>query len=311
MRRSYLLAATMLVPVLAYAGGAGPAAVMLNKVPGLPANAQSAYAQWLDDNGNLKPGATYKSQEDAIQNAMMRGAMTNAPSAQQQANAQAIAAQYNTPEGRAKIAAMSPAQMMALGQQMQAQMGYAPPQPTAVSEHDQAIMRQLGAYEKTADVRQKTVSIQMASSKLEDQWEADKNKLGEVETAEHNKLPVCPGEAGEPSSAASREVALKYADKRIALADSYLPKFTSYLQQLKQTVGPEIDYGDNAYSKWTQLQNPSLKSQTKGIVQGAENNAYADAGTVLSYVEGVSKKAAEAVADKHNIERMYANAGGC
>ena len=311
MKRSYLLAATIFVPVLAYAGGAGPAAVMANRVPGLPANAQSAYAQWLDDNGNLKPGATYKSQEDAIQNAMMHSMEAVAPSAQQQANAQALAAQYNTPEGRAKLAAMSPAQLMALGQQMQGQMGYAPPQPTVVSDHDQAIMRQLGAYDKTAEVRQKTPVIQMASAKLEEQWDADRTKLGDAETSEHNKLPVCPGEAGEPSSAASREVALKYADKRIKLADSYLPKFASYLQQLKQTVGPEIDYGDNAYAKWTQLQNPILKSQTKGAVQGAENNAYADAGILLSYVEGVSKKAAEAVADKHNIERMYAKAGGC
>lgn len=309
MKRAILMAAIAAVPVLAYAAGGGQGTVLLNRVPGLPHDAQSAYAQWADNNGDLKPGTGYKSLEDAIQKASMQG-MTM-PTAQQQANAQAMAAQYNTPEGRAKLASMSPAQLMALGQQMQAQMGYTQPQATTVSDHDAAIMRQIGVYDKNGSVRQKTVNIQMASAKLEQQWDAAKADLDKQEEAERNKLSVCPGEAGEPSSIAVRGVALKYADKRIALATSWLPKFEPYLAQMKQTLGPEIAYADNAAAQWAKLQNPVLKNQTKASVDGAERGAYADAGTVLSYVEGVSKKAAESVADKKSIEREYADARGC
>lgn len=320
MKRSYLLAASVLVPVLAWAADPAPSATgLLNRVPPLPSTAQLAYAQWNDNNGDLQPGTAFKQLEDAIQNATMSTTMgaTTMPSASQQAsmqaNAQAMSAQYGTPEGRAKLQSMSPAQLMALGQQMQAQMGYAPPTmaPQAVSEHDQAIMRQIGAYPKTADVRTKTAAIQMELIKIQQQWDADRNALGDQESAARSKLPICPGEAGEPSDLAVKGVAEEYAGKRIALASSYIPKFEPLLKQLKQTVEPEVAYGDNAWAKWSQLQSAGLKSQMHATAAGAEANGYSDAGTVLTFVEGISKKAAGAAADKAQIERTYADAKGC
>jgi hypothetical protein len=320
MKRSTLLAASVLVPVLAWAGDPAPSATgFLNRVPALPANAQLAYAQWNDNNGDLTPGTAFKQLEDAIQNATMSTTMgaTTMPSASQQAsaqtNAQAFAAQYGTPEGRAKLQSMSPAQLMALSQQMQGQMGYAQPTmaPQAVSDHDGAILRQLGTYPKTADVRTKTAAIQMESVKIQQQWDADNKAIGDQDSAERGKLPICPGEAGEPSDLAIKNVALKYADKHIALATSYLPKFQPLLTQLKQTVEPEIAYADNSWAKWSQLQNAALKSQMHPEAAGAEANGYSDAGTVLTFVEDISKKAAAAAADKARINKIYADAKGC
>ena len=310
MKRVYLLALAACVPVLAYAAG-GTARSVFDAVPPIPQTAQAAYAQWIDNQGDLKPGATFKSLEDTIQNAELLPMQANAPSAQQQASAQAMAAQYSSPEAQARLRNMTPAQAMAMAQQMQAQMGYAAPAPTTVSDHDGAILRQLGGYGKAGEIMQKSAAIRMASSKVQQQWTADRDALGQQEIADRNKLPVCAGEAGEPSSRGIRELSLKYADRRIALANSYAPKFANFLQQLKQNLAPDVDHGDNAVAQFAKLENPALKTQMQSTVTGARGSAYGDAGTVLSYVEEISKSMAAEMADRKRIERDYFDAKGC
>jgi hypothetical protein len=263
MKRVWVLA--VVLPTFAY-GATG--AAFLARVPGLPANAQAAYAMWNDRNGDLTIGAPFKALEADLQKTMttgMPGQDAGAP-----------------------------------------QMGAA-----AVSPGDIALTKQIQFYPATVQIMQKTVAIQNASAALQAQWDKDAAALATAEAAERARLAVCHGEAGEPSDLAVKSVALNYAGKAIALADSYLPKFIGLAVQYRQTIAPEVAYGDNAAASWQKISNPGLKAQTVVLARGAESSALNDVARYLAFVEGISKKAARTVAGREGVERLYANAKGC
>jgi hypothetical protein len=289
----------------------------LAKVPSLPSSADLAYQQWTDDgSGTLKPGEPFTTVEQGIDAVLKDQAEANQASApsqaqaqQQQSTAQQMEAKYGTPEGQAALRAMSPAQLMALAQQMQPQTM----KPRIVSPHDQELLQKIGdgVYSGQKEVMAEAMEQQKQINTIEEQWDKDVAALGPRQQAETQKLPVCPGEAGIPSSQSMAELELKYADERIALATKYLPQFTPVIEKVRVAVGPEIDFGDDALAAWSGIEDAGLKQQVSAQAQGAEQQGLGQVTLVESMVKGVSGKAAQTVADKKAIQKKYANAHGC
>jgi len=311
VKRIAILVAAV-VPVVALAVSKDMTArAWLQQVPPLPDSAMTAYAQWNDDgSGGLTEGSGFKGLEDGLTAvaADQNQAAAASPQVQQQmAMAQQMQQMYGSPEGQAKLRSMSPAELMAMAQQMQ------PPQTASgpISAHDQALVRRIGPYPGTVQVEQDVQKLRSQEIALEQQWNAEAEAIGKQEQAAESALPICHNEAGEPSDIAVREVRLSYASKSIDLANKYLPKFEPLVQQLRATLGQRIDYGDDAMVAWSQIQSPTYKQQMSTAAHGAENTGLGDVGLMESFIKDPSKKAAQAVADKKNIERVYANAKGC
>jgi hypothetical protein len=178
-----------------------------------------------------------------------------------------------------------------------------------VSQSDSALAKQVQLYPATVQAMQKTIALRRQSAALQAQWDKDAAALDAAADTERGRLAICKGEAGQPSSLALKTVALKYAARKIALADSYLPKLAGLAAQFRQTVAPEIAFGDTAVAAWSRIGNPGLKSQTTMLARGAQSSAVTDAARLLTFVEDISKKAADAVAARKLVER--ADAKGC
>ncbi len=289
----------------------------LAKVPALPSGADVAYQQWVDDgNGTLKPGEAFDTVDQGINDVLADQAKANLASPenqaqmqQQQTTAQQMAAKYGTPEGQAALKSMTPAQLMALAQQMQPQSNM----PRAVSPEDQQLLQKIGngVYSGKQQVMADVLTLQTRVNTLEGQWDQDVSTLGPQEQAQMRQLPVCPGEAGIPSSLDTENVELKFADQRIAIASQYLPQFAPIISEVRAAVLPEIDFGDDALAAWTQISDPGLKQQVSPSAHGAQQQGLGDVDIVEQMVEGVSLKAAQTTEDRKTIQRKYANAHGC
>jgi len=297
--------AVLLFAGAALAGGGGTAASLLGQTPGLPANAQAAFAEWVLQDGTLRDGPRYA----AFTQSLKQAALSPLPG--QSGNAQSLAAQYATPEGQKKLAAMSLDQKIALAHQMSGQPSGAAMASGPVSQSDIARIKDVQLYPQTGDVRKHLSTINGKMVDLEKKWDADSKKIDDEQNAAYRKLPLCPSEAGEPSGIALRDLYRTYQDKRIALATNYLPKFQPLLTELKAAVAPEIAHGDRAVASWSAISNPGQKSALHGIAQGARNAAIGDAGQPFGLVEQVSKKAATTIADRKQIDITYAHAAGC
>src|SRR5581483_9049228 len=307
MRRFSLAAALVAVPALV-SGADLTARAALSLVPGTPDTAQAAFAMWRDDNGQLKPAGQLKTFEDAMnahmtaqsQAAMQKqmGGMNPQMSAQMQAA-------MNSPEAAAKLQQqmqnMSPAQLMAMAQQMQAPM----PQATAVSDHDQALVRQINVYPGMMDVDQKVNQARMDQAALDEQWNKQRQAFDEKARDEQNKLPACPGEAGGPAADKVRDVQLKYADQRLAAVNGYLAKSKAIEQRMRAAVAPRVAYGDQAIAAWGQLQGQGIKQMTQSQADAALSMGIADASNVAGIVENASRMAANEVLARKAIVEMY------
>ncbi len=305
MRRYFMALSAILAPLLM---GAAPAPVsyrtLLDQVPGVPANVEQAYAQWVDNNGELTEGPALSVPERNI-----RAAQANVPSTQAVANVNAMAERFATPEGQAELDNMTPAQQMALAQQMA--RAYMPAAtPTAVSDHDQILLKQVGMYPGTAAAQMKLGTLLTASGQLLDQWRQADAALGGQEFKDRDKLKKC-GEGTGPSGIAVRDLALSYVPKHAALAETYLPKFANLAQQWRETARPQAVYADNAVAAWNQIQNPTLKQQTAAMMTGAANNGVAAPTQMLPFVTEPSKLAAKVIANRYRIQRDFADAKGC
>ena len=249
------------------------AGALLATVPALPTQVQAAYALWTDEGGDLKAGPAFKSVAEAIQSATAQ------------------------------------AQSLRLDAAPSAQPSHAATRP--VSSQEQTLLGHIGTYPGGAAVQQAIQSAHNAQTALEQRWKQQIQALERQENQARSALAPCRGETGEPSQTAIRDLALRFADQKIALADRYLPQFASLADQLRAAVGPRIEFGDSAMSAWRQLGNPAGSRQLAGIAAAAQSNAYADVGLVNLFVESVSKQGARAIADKKTVLRIYANARGC
>jgi hypothetical protein len=289
----------------------------LAKVPVLPSSAQGAYQQWIDDgNGVLKPGEAFNAVDQGINDVVTDQAQADMASPenqsqmqQQQTAAQQLAAKYGTPEGQAQLRAMTPAQLMALAQQMQPQTNM----PRTVSPDDQQLLQKIGdgVYSGKQQVMADVLKLQVQINTVDGQWDQALSALGPQEQAQMAQLAVCPGEAGIPSSLDTENLELKFADQRIAIAAEYLPQFAPIIGKARAAVLPEIDFGDDALAAWTQISDPALKQQVSPSAHGAEQQGLGDVGIIEKMVEDASSRAAQSVADKKKIQLKYANARGC
>jgi hypothetical protein len=286
----------------------------LAQVPALPSSGQTAYSQWVDDGqGNLALGEGFKNVETGMNQAIADQAQGNAPShaqtQQQMSSAQQMMQKYSTPEGQAELKSMTPAQLMALSQQMMPQT--AP--PGIVSPEDQARLQKIsnGVYSGQQQVLEGSTSVNKEAQALCTQWDADAAPLVAQEAAAEQMLPVCPGEAGIPSDMEVSKVKLEYANKRVVLAGQYLSKFAPLVDKMKVVVRPEIDFGDDAIAAWSQIQDPALKQQVSASAHGAEQQGFGGVSMVETLIKNASEKAAQTVADEKAIQKRYANAKGC
>jgi hypothetical protein len=309
--------ALLVVGTAALAGSPGGTSGLLSALPAVPHDAGAAYAQWKDADGALSKGDAFtkieKQLTDAQAGAMLSGSGGTTNIAQQQAEGAKLKAQYDSPEARARMAHMSPAEAMAMAQQIQAQMGVSSGMmgPTVVSPHDQALLRSIKPYPQGGDIRMKLAHAGEDMGKLETAYRADVAKIDAAQSAEETKLPVCSGEAGEPSERAVDALGLKYSDRRIALAVSYLPRSAAIIGGAHGAVAAETAYADHVMASWSALENPSLRSMNQASARGAETNAIADIASVLTLTEDASKPAAQTVADKNKLTRDAAKARGC
>jgi hypothetical protein len=309
MRFSWLAAAAVAAPVLV-CGADMTARAMLDLVPSVPDTAQAAAAMWRDDNGQTKSAGQLKAFEDAMNahvmaqsQAAMQQQMAGAPA--QMAMAQKMQAAYGSPEAQAKLQAemknMTPAQLMAMAMSMQPQM----PQAGPVSDHDQALLQQINMYPGVEEVQAQVTQAQQAQMTLDEQWKAERSAIDEKMQQEESKLPVCPGEAGEPASDKVRDVQLKYADQRIAAVAKYLAKSKANEQRMRAAVAPRVAYGDQAMAAWTKLEGPGIKQMTSGQAQAAQSTGFTDASYVASIVTDASRTAADEIAKRKRIVEMY------
>ena len=313
-----LIAVVCMVPVIGWTVSKDfNGRMWLAQVPALPSSAQVAYQQWIDDgNGVLKPGEAFKAVDQGINDVVtdqaqadMASPENQAQMQQQQTAAQQLAAKYGTPEGQAQLKAMTPAQLMALAQQMQPQTNM----PRTVSPGDQRLLQKIGdgVYSGKQQVMADVQKLQVQINAVDSQWDQALSALEPQEQAQMSKLPVCAGEAGIPSSLDMEKLELTFADQRIAIASQYLPQFAPIIGKVRAAVLPEIDFGDDALAAWTQISDPALKQQVSPSAHGAEQQGLGDVGIVEQMVEGASSRAAQSVADKKKIELKYANAHGC
>src|ERR1700760_2349059 len=101
MKRLFLAGATLALPLATLAAGVSTTTALLNRVPAVPHDAPAAYAQWVDNKGDLAPGPAFAGLEADIK------ATETAPMAQQMASANAIMQKYSTPQGQAELAHMT------------------------------------------------------------------------------------------------------------------------------------------------------------------------------------------------------------
>ena len=228
---------------------------------------------------------------------------------QQVATAQQMAAKYGTPEGQAALKAMTPAQLMALAQQMQPQSNM----QRAVSPEDQQLLQKIGngVYSGQKQVMADVQKLQIEVNSIEGQWDQALSALVPQQQAQFRQLPPCPGEASVPSSQDQEKLELKFADQRISIASNYLGQIGPVVGKTRAAVLPQIDFGDDAIAAWTQISDPALKQQVSPSAHGALQQGLGEVSLVEKLVEGVSARAAQAVAGKKAIQRKYANATGC
>lgn len=313
--RALIAAAIVFLPLAAWTVSTDfNGRMWLAKVPSLPNDGNTAYAQWVDDGkSHLTPGEGFKSVTDGINSAIRDQAQANMPSQSQQqsqvATAQQMAAKYSTPEGQAALKNMTPDQLMALARQMA-------PQGAAhmVSPDDQVQLQKInsGVYSGHQQVMNDMTSIEKQANALETQWADADSALVTQESAAQQKLPGCPGgEASIPSDQSVRDLKLQYADKRIALAGQYLPKFASLVDKLRVTLQPEIDFGDDAIVALSRIQDPATKQMASASANGAEQQSFGDVTIVEQTISRLSLKGAQPVADKKFIQKSMADAKGC
>jgi len=316
--RSILVAAVCMAPVAAWTVSKDfNGRMWLAQVPAVPSDANTAYSQWVDDgNGTLKPGDAFSTVDQGINNVIADQAQANMASSGNQSQAQSqmtmaqqMMAKYGTPEGQAALKNMTPAQLMAMAQQMMPQ----PNMPHTVSPADQALLQKIGngVYSGQQQVMSDVVNLQKQINGIESQWDQDIAALVPQEQAQIRALPPCPGEAGIPSPLAQESVENQFADQRIKIASQYLGQIAPIVGNARATVIPEIDFGDDALAAWTQISDPALKQQVSSQAQGAEQQGLGGVGTVEKMVEDVSERAAHAVMEKKAIQKKYANAKGC
>jgi len=305
MRFAPLLLAA--VPVLLSAATlTGQAALKL--VPSTPDTAQAAYAMWRDDNGQLKTAGQLKAFEDAL-NAYMTAKSQAAAQKQMAGMSPQISSQMqaamNSPEAAAKLQAqmqsMTPAQLMAMAQSMQPQM----PRSAPVSDHDQALLKQINVYPGMMEVDASVQKARMDQAALDEQWQAQRQSFDDRMREDEKKLPACPGEAGEPASDKVRDIELKYADQRIAAMSGYLGKSKAIEQRMRAAVAPRVAYGDQAMAAWNQLQGDGIKQMTQAQADAALQMGISDSSSVAGIVENASRMAADEILNRKRIVEQY------
>jgi len=180
-----------------------------------------------------------------------------------------------------------------------------------VSDHDQALVKSIGPFPKAMALHTEIAQATPAIGKVRAAYDTDVAKIDAAQSTEISKLPVCPGEAGEPSEIAVDKVKLKYADQRIALASAYLPRYDQVILNLHQSIAGEAAYADHVHAAWASLQSPMMKSVLLPQGSGVQASALADVAVLLSAVEDVSEPAAQVVANKNKLARDAAKARGC
>lgn len=309
--RAFLVVAVVLLPVAAWSVSREMTGrAWLQQVPALPDNAQAAYGLWTTPDGSIGPGPAFRSVDDGMAAVMAdqgRAVMASPQMQQQMAMAQQFQQQFGSTEGQAQLRSMTPAQLMAMAQQMQPAAVMSGP----LSPQDQERMRRIGVYPDTSQLMADVQMIRNEAIALEGQWQSERQAIDRQESQARAALPVCHNEAGEPSEIAVRDVERQYGDARVQLATRYLGKFQALADQMKAAVLPGIDYGDAAMVAWSQIGNAAMKQQMATIARGAYNSALGDVGIYSAFIQDPVKQAAQAVADRKQVDVTYASAKGC
>lgn len=274
----------------------------------MPVDASTAYLLFSDKHGTLAPTGTLASVARDVRAAMLQG-----PSAQQTASAQAMAKQYNTPQAQAALQNMSLAEKMAFAQKMQAQMGTASVAPRGpASAHDIALVKDVSPYADTG-LQQKIVNLRGVQMKLDREWQKADAAIEAKEQAAIHAIATCPEDKTGSSLpvAQLRSVELSYADQRIAAAKSWLGRMAPYRVQMLALVKPAVQHGDRAMASWSQIQDASLKGRFRSAADVAWKNGLMNVNDVLGTVQVPAEHAAQAVADRHAVERRFAKLSGC
>lgn len=311
--RKAWLAGLLSASMLAAASPDLTGAAWMAKVPAMPADAPSAYAMWQETpDGALKHGAALQALEDAVTAYGKDSSAAAAAAAPQQAQAQAMAQQYASPEAQARLRSMSPAELIAMSQQMSAQMNpnqYAGP----VSDADGKAIRVMGdALLADSKVQPQVLAFNSGQrDPLLQKWDAENAAIGVRQEAALRALPVCRGEAAEPSSRDSLGVLVRFAQERVDAATRYLGQAQTLDRQLRAILKPAVDAEDAGRAAWAGMQNPPLKQSRAQQAQSLDNFGPTHASVAAGLVEDFSRKAAEQVQGLKNYQRQLAAAQGC
>lgn len=332
MRKSIELAfAAAMTLTSMSARAAGPAKELsgrewLAHVPAVPDDALSASKFWVMRDGVLglapeieafeRDLATLSAPPDAEEGAKgMADAEEGAKAmAMNRARAEQMAAEFDSPEGQARLEKMTPAEMQALAQSM---MG-APPQaaPSArgggLAAGDAVALKELAAMTEVGNRTFPAVNaIQQEFGNLKAQWEREEQALGAKELAAIEHLPHCHDEAGLPSTADAGRVHLEYADQILGLASRYLKRAAALQQKMRQTVTPHIDAADHARAAYKRLRSSGARQTASAAIGSAGPLIGIDVGLVYVIAKESSQHAASAVSHKASLKKQYEGAKGC
>ena len=281
---------------------------LLQKIPPIPESPQAAYAQWHDADAVLTPGPELEAIDRIGRGGgddQAQAAMTSPDIQSQMALAQQMQQRYGSPQGQARLQNMSPAQLMALARAYQAPTAA----PTTISSHDRALVARMNQRTDPAQTEQAIQRMRGQTIAIQQKWQSQEAVIDAAQGRELAALPLdCHpgGDIAIVAPAKTRAVLMRYADQRVQLADRSLRDATAIEQALRAAFGPEVDREDSVSAAWAQLADPALKQRLEGLARSARGEGFADVTFIWNFVEGTSKHAAQAIADRKKVQRDYA-----
>lgn len=254
----------VLLPALVYAAAGHTAySSYLRQVPAPPRTAQEAHAAVIVDAGQISQPPVFTELLRRLQDEGVRAAATGASlfpaGVTDAASAEAFQQQFDS---------MTPAQQMAMAQQMAAQMDSAM-QPAALGHDDRKIASLLDRRQAGAAARQEAgMRLHNEWIAAQQRWNATHRKIAEEEYATLERTPAQCDKTADLDHAAQR-VHQQYAARHLAAVQSELQEGLAFFERRRVLATDDAGFADQLA--------PLMRAASSAIARqgysGAQNEA--------------------------------------
>jgi hypothetical protein len=277
MRTIHTLGLAALLPALALAAaGHTGFASYLRQVPAVPRGAAEAHAAVLIDAGQIRQPAAFttlfRKLEDEGVLAAMSGNPANPAGVTDAASAEAFQKQFDS---------MTPAQQMAMAQQMSAQMTGAL-QPSALGPEDRKVTTLLDQRQASAMARMEAgTRLQSEWIAALQRWEEAHRKITEEEYAALERTPMQCNKANDIDAAAVR-VHAEFSARHLALVQGELKEGVGFFERRRVLATDDAGFADQLA--------PLMKKAGSPIARQGYASAQQDALRQITDLAGISWK---------------------